>query len=207
MSCAPHREMQLLRAPVSAAKSELVAHVAVWSSFTPGSGVPAAAACHSSFLSRRLPESRQACSAWNQATSARAVRPARRGIQRGAGGYQARILETGASPAPSGGREPFACALARLLRPWLSSERCPSGRRGTPGERVYPQGTEGSNPSLSARFARVALRLFPRPATLPLTSVGRRAVVVRSCARERREPRQVRKEAAVPTVSLCRRVP
>src|SRR5437867_6572024 len=29
-------------------------------------------------------------------------------------------------------------------------ERCPSGRRGTPGERVYPQGTEGSNPSLSA---------------------------------------------------------
>ncbi len=68
MSCAPHREMQLLRAPVSAAKSELVAHVAVWSSFTPGSGVPAAAACHSSFRSRRLPESRQACSAWNQVT-------------------------------------------------------------------------------------------------------------------------------------------
>src|SRR5881396_3534923 len=68
MSYAPHREMRLLRAPVSAAKSELVAHVAVRSSFTPGSGVPAAAACHSSFLSRRLPESRQACSAWNQVT-------------------------------------------------------------------------------------------------------------------------------------------
>jgi hypothetical protein len=28
-------------------------------------------------------------------------------------------------------------------------ERCPSGRRGTPGERVYPQGTVGSNPTLS----------------------------------------------------------
>ena len=29
-------------------------------------------------------------------------------------------------------------------------ERCPSGLRGTPGERVYPKGTVGSNPTLSA---------------------------------------------------------
>ena len=28
-------------------------------------------------------------------------------------------------------------------------ERCQSGRLGTPGERVYPQGTVGSNPTLS----------------------------------------------------------
>ena len=30
-----------------------------------------------------------------------------------------------------------------------SVERCPSGRRGAPGERVYPKGTVGSNPTLS----------------------------------------------------------
>jgi hypothetical protein len=30
------------------------------------------------------------------------------------------------------------------------AERCVSGRNGTPGERVYPQGTVGSNPTLSA---------------------------------------------------------
>ena len=29
-----------------------------------------------------------------------------------------------------------------------------SGRNGTPGERVYPQGTVGSNPTLSASFRR-----------------------------------------------------
>ena len=29
-------------------------------------------------------------------------------------------------------------------------ERCQSGRLGTPGERVYPKGTVGSNPTLSA---------------------------------------------------------
>jgi hypothetical protein len=33
---------------------------------------------------------------------------------------------------------------------------------------------------------------------------GRARVIARSCARESREPRQVRKEAAVPTNSLCR---
>ncbi len=150
-------------------------------------------------------------------------------------------------------------------------ERCPSGRRGTPGERVYPQGTEGSNPSLSAcqliwgpvqcspRVARLRASDAPRPrrparalsrsashssggpsaarvrfahaahptparlrrapqtpavgaaplgASLPLPCAsrprrllyglprGRRAVAARSCARRRREPRQVRKEAA-----------
>jgi hypothetical protein len=30
------------------------------------------------------------------------------------------------------------------------AERCVSGRNGTPGERVYPKGTVGSNPTLSA---------------------------------------------------------
>ena len=38
----------------------------------------------------------------------------------------------------------------------LDTERCPSGRRGTPGERVYPKGTVGSNPTLSASFAAAA---------------------------------------------------
>src|SRR6185436_19881401 len=66
MSCAPHTETHALRAPVSAANSELVAHVVDPSSPMFGSGVPAAAACQSAFVSRRLPDSRHACSAWNQ---------------------------------------------------------------------------------------------------------------------------------------------
>src|SRR5262245_8996909 len=39
------------------------------------SGVPAAAACHSSFRSSRLPTFRQACSAWNQVMFADGVTP------------------------------------------------------------------------------------------------------------------------------------
>src|SRR6185295_16531909 len=37
-------------------------------SSVPGSGVPAAARCHSWFVSKRFPERAHACSAWNQVT-------------------------------------------------------------------------------------------------------------------------------------------
>ncbi len=59
------------------------------------------------------------------------------------------------------------------------------------------------------------VRIPPSPLSLrPWCATGRvrtvsghRAVVARSCARRRREPRQVRKEATVPNVPLCRRAP
>src|SRR6185369_6019432 len=66
MSCTPHDETQPGRSPARAAKGELVARVAVKSSPEFGSGVPAAAPCHSSLVRSRLSERRHACSAWNQ---------------------------------------------------------------------------------------------------------------------------------------------
>jgi hypothetical protein len=39
-------------------------------------------------------------------------------------------------------------------------ERCPSGRRGAPGERVYPKGTVGSNPTLSVNDPTAASRPY-----------------------------------------------
>ena len=92
MSWAPHAETQALRAPVSAAKSELVTHVAPWSSFAPGSGVPLAAACHSWLVSRRFPASRQACSAWNHVTHVLGGTPA------------TETANTGAVQLPLGGK-------------------------------------------------------------------------------------------------------
>jgi len=56
--------------------------------------------------------------------------------------------------------------------------------------------------------ARLALPCASRPRRLLYgLPRGRRAVAARSCARRRRELRQVRKEAAVPNVLLCRRAP
>ena len=42
----------------------------------PGSGVPAAAACHSALVSRRLPWLAQAATAWNQVAKPDGVTPA-----------------------------------------------------------------------------------------------------------------------------------
>src|SRR5262245_7653842 len=63
MSNAPQLDLQLERDPVSTGPIEFVAHVVVPSSALPGSGVPAAARCHSSFRTRRFPDAAHACSA------------------------------------------------------------------------------------------------------------------------------------------------
>src|SRR5262249_61711630 len=63
MSNVPQLDLQLERDPVFAGLAEFVAHVVVPSSAFPGSGVPAAARCHSSFRTRRLPDAAHACTA------------------------------------------------------------------------------------------------------------------------------------------------
>jgi hypothetical protein len=66
-------------------------------------------------------------------------------------------------------------------------ERCPSGRRSTPGKRVYVlRRIEGSNPSLSGQSVKSKRELFE----LIVASIGPFATIGR-------EPRQVRKEATV----------
>lgn len=67
------------------------------------------------------------------------------------------------------------------------TERCPSGLRSTPGKRVYAyRRTEGSNPSLSAKYFK---------------SYNVLAVYIGLSATICCEPRQVRKEATVMTDS------
>src|SRR5262249_58946111 len=65
MSNTPQLDLQLLRDPVLTGPGEFVAHVVAPSSAAPGSGVPAAAPCHSTFVSSRFPQSRHAWFAWN----------------------------------------------------------------------------------------------------------------------------------------------
>ena len=65
MSNTPQADLQLLREPVFTGPGESTAQSVVRLS-VPGSGVPAAAPCHSRFVSSRLPESRHAWFAWNQ---------------------------------------------------------------------------------------------------------------------------------------------
>src|SRR5437867_2155118 len=76
MSNAPQLETQAEREPVPAGPPPSVTHVVEPSSALPGSGVPAAAACHSSLRSSRLRESRHAWFAWNQFTQAVGGTPA-----------------------------------------------------------------------------------------------------------------------------------
>src|SRR5262245_55075452 len=67
MSNAPQLDLQLDREPVfTASPTEKTLQSVVPLSASPGSGVPCAAACHSSFRASRLPESRHAWFAWNQ---------------------------------------------------------------------------------------------------------------------------------------------
>src|SRR5262249_34716226 len=63
MSHLPQPAWQFARAPVLGGPAEFVAHVGVASSAFPASGVPAAARCHSSFRTRRLPDAAHACTA------------------------------------------------------------------------------------------------------------------------------------------------
>src|SRR5262245_29299655 len=76
MSEAPQFEVQLERLPVLAGPGEFVTQVVEPSSALPGSGVPAAAPCHSALVSRRLSERRQACCDWNQVMQALGRTPA-----------------------------------------------------------------------------------------------------------------------------------
>src|SRR5262249_30867661 len=76
MSKAPHTDAQLGREPVSAGSSPVVTQVVAPSSATPGSGVPAAAPCHSRLVSRRFPAGRHAGLAWNQVTHREGCTPA-----------------------------------------------------------------------------------------------------------------------------------
>src|SRR5437016_307179 len=66
MSNAPQLDLQLLREPVFTGlpAAEMVQSVVPLS--VPGSGVPAAASCHSRFVASRLPDTRHAWAAWNQ---------------------------------------------------------------------------------------------------------------------------------------------
>src|SRR2546426_3073033 len=92
-----------------------------------------------------------------------------------------------------GARPLLACA-SRTLR-----IRTPARFRGAP--QTPPAGAAPLGAGLPLPCASRPRRLLygsPR---------GRWAVAARSCARRRREPRQVRKEAAVPNVLLCRRAP
>src|SRR5262245_10463749 len=61
MSNVPQLDLQLDRDPVFTGPAEFVVHVVVPSSAFPGSGVPAAARCHSSFRTRCLPDAAHAC--------------------------------------------------------------------------------------------------------------------------------------------------
>jgi len=92
-----------------------------------------------------------------------------------------------------GARPLLACA-SRTLR--IQRPRGSAGAPQTPSAGMAPLGA--SLPLPCAFRPRRLLYASPR---------GRRAVAARSCARRRREPRQVRKEAAVPNVLLCRRAP
>src|SRR5262249_8035853 len=79
MSWTPQADLQLAREPVSsgpAAGAEPVTQVGAWSSAAPGSGVPAAASCHSRFVISRLLASRQACPAWNHVVHVEGGTPA-----------------------------------------------------------------------------------------------------------------------------------
>src|SRR5262245_36434949 len=94
MSKVPQLDLQFDRDPVFAGLAEFVAHVVVPSSASPRSGVPAAARCHSSFRTRRLPAAAHACAAWNQEIHAlgctpgteTAYRPGEGGLDPGTGG-------------------------------------------------------------------------------------------------------------------------
>src|SRR5438477_9534376 len=65
MSNAPQLDLQFERDPVLTGPGEFTLQSDVPLS-VPGSGVPAAASCHSRFVSSRFPESRHSCPAWNQ---------------------------------------------------------------------------------------------------------------------------------------------
>src|SRR4029077_18901973 len=73
---APQFDLHLAREPDSKALWRPPTLQSVSPSSVPGSGVPAAARCHSWLVSKRFPESAHACSAWNQVTQLVGFTPA-----------------------------------------------------------------------------------------------------------------------------------
>src|SRR4051794_9439107 len=77
MSLAPQAERPLARAPVATGRDkEFVVLQSCAPALLSGSGVPAAACCHSAFVGSRLPELASACLAWNQVMCDEGVTPA-----------------------------------------------------------------------------------------------------------------------------------
>ena len=74
MSLAPQAETQFDRDPVATVAMEAVLQSCA-PGLAPGSGVPAAACCHSALVGRRLPELASACSAWNHVIKAEGLTP------------------------------------------------------------------------------------------------------------------------------------
>src|SRR5207244_10895720 len=66
MSKTPQLDLQLVREPVFTGAPAAKVLQSGGPVSAPGSGVPAAARCHSSFLISRFPEKAHAWSAWNQ---------------------------------------------------------------------------------------------------------------------------------------------
>src|SRR5262245_27221209 len=77
MSNAPRADTQFRRDLVSAVASVLFVLQSVVPLSLPGSGLPAAAACHSAFVGSRLREFLQACCAWNQVIHPDGMTPGR----------------------------------------------------------------------------------------------------------------------------------
>src|SRR5262245_22899312 len=76
MSNAPQLDRHAGRDPVAERSILFVLQVVAPSSASPGSGVPAAASCHSSLRSSRLPDRRHACAARNQEVQVVGLTPA-----------------------------------------------------------------------------------------------------------------------------------
>ena len=66
MSNTPQLDLQFARDPVFTGWSAVEMLQSVVPLSVPGSGVPAAARCHSSLRTSRFPETAHACTAWNQ---------------------------------------------------------------------------------------------------------------------------------------------
>src|SRR5262249_50521636 len=75
MSNTPHADLQLDREPVGDGANVLPTLQSVEPLSVPGSGVLAAAPCHSRFVSSRFPEPRHAWFAWNHVMQALGCTP------------------------------------------------------------------------------------------------------------------------------------
>ena len=76
MSKTPQLDLQFDRDPVFTRSPAALMLQSVLPLSVPGSGVPAAASCHSWLVSSRLPDSAHACAAWNQVTHTVGCTPA-----------------------------------------------------------------------------------------------------------------------------------